>query len=216
MMRVYAEYVKTTPTTSPTVAAPVARSPAADSVIPLGSGAPLEDTPKTPPRGTPLGSVAARSNVAPLPTWKLKVPTLHGAGLGAGTGLGAGAGVGAGAGLGDGEGLGAGAGEGLGDGLGAGRGAGAGDGTGAGVGAPPATGCATSDSPPPQATSNAAELNSASDSALRRPTSSNSAVAAAAAVEFLSESLTIVASRAFAPARKAHADFLLATALRPN
>ena len=68
MMRVYAEYVKTTPTTSPTVAAPVARIPAADSVIPFGNGAPLEDTPKTPPRATPAGSVAAKSKVAPLPT----------------------------------------------------------------------------------------------------------------------------------------------------
>jgi hypothetical protein len=139
--------------------------------------------------------------VAPLPTWKLNVPTLHGAGLGAGVGLGEGAGLGAGAGLGDGEGLGDGAGPGVGDGLGAGRGAGAG--TGAGVGAPPATGCATSGSPPPQASSIAAELNNANDSALRRPMSRNSAVAAAAAVGFLSESLSIGASRAFVSAWKA-------------
>src|SRR5262245_61971381 len=53
-------YVKTTPTTAPAMAPPTDRMPAADSVMPAGSWAPLEETPNVPPRLTLLGSVVAK------------------------------------------------------------------------------------------------------------------------------------------------------------
>lgn len=100
-------YVKTTPTTSPTIALPIASTPADDNVIPVGSAAPPEAIPKVPPLVTPLGSVALKSSVAPLPTTKDKGPTFQACGGGGGLGAGAGDGLGAG------EGDGLGAGEGL-------------------------------------------------------------------------------------------------------
>lgn len=61
-------YVKTTPATLPTVAVPTDRMPGGVNVIPAGSLAPALLTLKAPPRATPAGKVAARSNVALLPT----------------------------------------------------------------------------------------------------------------------------------------------------
>jgi len=60
--------VKTTPATLPTVAVPTDRMPGGVNVIPAGSLAPALLTLKAPPRATPAGKVAARSNVALLPT----------------------------------------------------------------------------------------------------------------------------------------------------
>jgi len=76
--------VKTTPVTLPTVAAPTDSIPAGVSVIPVGSLAPAELTPKTPPRATPAGNVAARLNVAPLPTANDGGLTIQAADAGAG------------------------------------------------------------------------------------------------------------------------------------
>jgi len=61
-------YVKTTPATLPTVAVPTDRMPGGVNVIPAGSLAPALLTLKAPPRVTPAGKVAARLNVAALPT----------------------------------------------------------------------------------------------------------------------------------------------------
>jgi hypothetical protein len=62
--------VKTTPVTAPVGAVPTARIPDADNVIPVGKGWPLGEIPKVPPCRTPLGSVAARLTVDPLPAMK--------------------------------------------------------------------------------------------------------------------------------------------------
>jgi hypothetical protein len=67
-------------------AVPTARIPATDSVMPPGSLAPPESTPKIPPRATLAGNVEARSNEA----W---VPTVSGGTLGRHVGGTAGAGV---------------------------------------------------------------------------------------------------------------------------
>ena len=57
-----------TPATLPTVAVPTDNIPAGVSPIPVGSLAPDELTPNSPPRATPAGNVTARLNVPPPPT----------------------------------------------------------------------------------------------------------------------------------------------------
>jgi hypothetical protein len=66
--------------------------------MPAGSRAPLASMPKAPPRGTPVGRVVARSNVAPLPTINAGTLGVHAAGMAGAVGGGLGAGTGAGAG----------------------------------------------------------------------------------------------------------------------
>ena len=92
-----------TPTTSVAPALPIDRMPCGDKVTPLGNAAPADDTPNVPPLATPLGSVAAKSILAPLPTMKYSEPTFHAPTSGAGGG-GDGFGLGDGPGAGDGAG----------------------------------------------------------------------------------------------------------------
>lgn len=84
-----------TPSTRPALALPTDRNPVAVSVIPVGSGAPSDETPNTPPFRTPAGSVVDRSKVVPVPLRKYGVGlTAQSLGALGGGGVGVGAGAG--------------------------------------------------------------------------------------------------------------------------
>jgi len=103
------------PFASPAAELATERTPTGASVIPVGSGEPLGDTPNVPPFLTPLGSVDLRSKDVTAPAEKKGKMTFHAAGAavdGAGAGEGAepepAEGEGVGAGLADGGGTGVG------------------------------------------------------------------------------------------------------------